>query len=283
MRVLELNGGRVEGEGDAWRFALSPVSKGYANAQIDDLGSLRRGAYPWRPGACLQLRARFSHPAGQLRGTAGFGFWNAPFREPSLLAPALPQCAWFFYASAPNDLPLALEGPGRGWFVSTLDASPAKVWALAPLGPFLALALRHSRIRDRLWPWLRRRLGISFGSLATDITAWHDYSLHWSEGGCRFGVDGQTVLETPHSPAGPQGFVCWMDNRYLIASPTGRLKWGILRVGREQWMEVEQLEIGQASVLGAAAEPAPSAGSKSGQPQAAAPAMAGRIGAVRDA
>ena len=101
--------------------------------------AIGRGQYPWSPGTRLRLRARFSHPPDQLIGTAGFGFWNAPFGDPTVRRPALPQACWFFFASAPTDLPLAPAGPGRGWFAATMDATGGSALALIPLAPALLL------------------------------------------------------------------------------------------------------------------------------------------------
>ncbi|MCZ7668428.1 MAG: hypothetical protein M5U34_15155 [Chloroflexi bacterium] len=61
--------------GDSPGFWLPPVSRGYANAQLDDYGRAEgSGDFLWRPGVSLRLQARFSHVNGALRGTAGFGF-----------------------------------------------------------------------------------------------------------------------------------------------------------------------------------------------------------------
>jgi hypothetical protein len=35
----------------------------------------------------------------------------------------------------------------------------------------------------------------------------------------------------------------WMDNQYMVATPWGRLGWGLLDVPGHQWMKVEALEI----------------------------------------
>jgi hypothetical protein len=35
----------------------------------------------------------------------------------------------------------------------------------------------------------------------------------------------------------------WLDNQYLVATPQGRLRWGLLDVTCRQWMEVDRLLI----------------------------------------
>jgi hypothetical protein len=207
LRQLELNGGRVI-EKPWWRLCLPPTAEGYADAQIDDYGLYLSGRrhYPWLPGTRLQLRARFSHPADQLLGTAGFGFWNSAFADPSVRRPALPQATWFFFASQPTDLPLAPAGPGRGWFASTLDATSAAALALIPLAPAVLLLNQSGALRRKIWPGVRRRLKISYALLTHTMQDWHAYTLHWMPDGCSFLVDGSPVLTTPYSPKGPWPF-----------------------------------------------------------------------------
>lgn len=255
FRRLEINGGAIT-NGPPLRLHLPAVQQGYADAQLDDYGArpnakrtARRRHYPWRPGLTLHVRARFSHPAGQLLGTAGFGFWNAPIGDPTLPWPALPQATWFFYGSAPTDLPLAPHGPGRGWFASTIDATTLSAVAIAPLAPFVLLLNQVAWLRRRLWPAVQRRLRISYAQLEPDITGWRDYDLVWSATGCRFYVDGAPVLQTPFSPRGPLGFVCWLDNQYMVATSRGRFAWGTLSLPTAQWLEVSDLQIDDSQIL----------------------------------
>lgn len=252
MRRLEIGGGQVLGlppSTSPFRLQIPPTSQGYTDAQLDDYGLpgiTRRADYPWRvlqTGVSLRAIARFSHGEGDLLGTAGFGFWNAPFGDPTVRGVARPSACWFFYGSAPNDLPLAAEGPGRGWFAATLDAARPSAIPLIPLAPFVLLANRVGRVRRRLWPWVQQRLGISFAPIAVDMTEWHDYHLEWRQEGCTFAVDGRTLLHTPHAPRGPLGFVCWIDNQYMVATGDGRFRWGVLPTGQPQWLELQTLEI----------------------------------------
>lgn len=247
MRKLELGGGQVldsPSPSSLFRLQIPPTTQGYTDAQLDDYGlpTIRRRAdYPWRPGTIMQVTARFSHREGDLLGTAGFGFWNAPFGDPTVRFPARPSACWFFYGSDPNDLPLAPVGPGRGWFAATLDATRPSAIPLIPLAPFVLLADRIGKIRRRLWPWVQARLGISFAPIDVDMQAWHDYRLEWRREGCEFVVDGRTLLHTPYSPRGPLGFVCWLDNQYMVATADGRFGWGTLATPEAQWLELQEL------------------------------------------
>lgn len=242
FRIVEINGGRVS-QHEGWRLWLDPSTDGYGDAQIDDYGGRKRSEYRWRPGTRMALKARFSHEADHLVGTAGFGFWNAPFGDPSIKIPALPQAAWFFYASEPSDLPFLEAGPGRGWFAGTVDATTVDALTMAPLALPAILMNNSASLRRRIWPRIRRRLGISFAIVHQPMTEWHEYELQWREDGCRFYVDGTAVLTTTFRPRGPLGFVCWLDNQYMVARPTGRFRWGTRSYPEAQWLEVANLRL----------------------------------------
>jgi hypothetical protein len=251
QRKLEINGGRVVG-GPPYQFYLPSTAAGYADAQIDDYGpgtpSGSSGlTFRWRPGTTLELRARFSHSAEALQGTAGFGFWNAPFGDPTVRRPALPQAVWFFFASPPNDLPFAPDGPGRGWFTATIDARRPSALAMIPLAPFVLLGNQLAPLRRRLWPFVQRQLGISFQPLPTSMKEWHIYRLEWLSTGCAFYVDDELHHQTPFSPRGPLGFVCWIDNQYMVLTPRGRFASGVLSIQQAQWMEINDLSLNQAT------------------------------------
>lgn len=242
FRRLELGGGQVDGDGP-WTLRLPPLSGVYGDAQLDDYG-LRNGRsqYPWRAPVTLRLRARFSHAADALVGTAGFGFWNAPFGDPTVRTPSLPRAAWFFYGDGRNHLPFA-PAPGYGWMAATLDATTPQALALAPFAPLVMGVCQVTAVRRRLWPWVQAKLGIATTLLPMAMTDWHSYELQWRRNGCLFLVDGVPQLATPFSPGGPLGFVCWLDNQYLVATVTGRFRWGVTAVAKSQTMQIADLEI----------------------------------------
>ncbi len=249
FQLLEMNGGHVQDSGDTWQFLLPPIATGYADAQVHDYGRFppHRRTFPWLPNTRLTLNARFSHNTANLLGTAGFGFWNAPFADPSLKWPALPQATWFFFASEPTDLPLTPTGAGRGWFASTLDATTLRALAWVPTAPVVLFLNQFPGIRRRLWPTVQQSLGISYAQLDLDLKAWQRYELVWQKTGCLFTVNGHMVLETPHSPRGPLGFVCWIDNQFMVVRENGRFRWGTLATAQTQWMEINNLTIESAN------------------------------------
>jgi hypothetical protein len=240
--------GRLQSVDPGLRFLLDGAgAESYSNAQIDDYQGLARPDFPWQPPLRLTVRARFSHPAAELAGTAGFGFWNDPFLMTGLRVPTLPRAVWFFFASPPSDMKLDAEAPGHGWKAATVDALRPIALALIPLALPAVLLMNVPRLYQGLWPRIQRSLNIQEALLDVDMTSWHTYVLDWGLHSTRFSVskagdEPLYVLEAP-SPRGPLGFVMWMDNQYLVATPWGRLRWGVLDVPACQWMEVSHLSI----------------------------------------
>lgn len=215
----------------------------YTNAQLDDYRHLSRSRFMWRPPLRLNVRARFSHPSGKLAGTAGFGFWNDPFLMTGLRMPALPRAIWFFYASAPSNIKLTLGTPGWGWKAATIDALRPVAFFLALLAPGALLAMNLPAVYRRWWPSIQRALHIEEAVVPHSMIDWHDYTIEWAVGRARFLVDGVPVLENAPSPHGPLGFVLWLDNQYLVVTPQGRFRWGLLAAPGRQWLEVDWLSI----------------------------------------
>jgi hypothetical protein len=226
------------------RFVLSDATRRrYSDAQIDDYEGLPRRRFLWRPSLKLTVRARFSHPAGTLRGTAGFGFWNDPFLMTGARMPALPRAAWFFYGSPPSNIKLDLDTPGHGWKAATIDALRPSALLLAPLALPAGLLMNVPALYRRLWPPIQRAINVREATVDADMTAWHTYALTWGEERAHFSVDGESILEDAPAPRGPLGFVMWLDNQYMVATPQGRFRWGLLDAPNRQWMAVDSLVI----------------------------------------
>jgi hypothetical protein len=247
---MELGGGKVIAAEGGLRFATADATvRTYANAQIDDTWQRARRNLCWRPPLTLTLRARFSHPAapaegdGGLRGTAGFGFWNDPFLTSGRRLPALPRTIWFFYASPPSDIHLDYNTAGCGWKAKTLDALHPSGALLALTAP-LAVPLMNIRgIYRAGWPVAQRVLRIAEAAIRSEMTDWHTYAIEWGADQARFRVDNEVILECGTPPKGPLGLVIWLDNQYLIATPWGRLRSGLLATHGTQWLEMQWLQI----------------------------------------
>jgi hypothetical protein len=218
-------------------------SRAYTNAQLDDYQTLARRDFLWRPPLRLSLCARFSHEAEHLHGTAGFGFWNDPFLMTGWRWPALPAALWFFFASPPSDMALALDVPGWGWKAAVIDAGRKLALFWLPLAPVLVPALGSRTIHRRLWPHTQHDLGIAEASIDGAMTVWRRYEIAWGERSTTFLVDGEPVLQGAPSPRGPLGLVIWIDNQYMVVHPSGRLAHGVLLLPHEQWLEIDEVEI----------------------------------------
>lgn len=234
----------LESAGSSLRFAVvNATSRKYSDAQIDDYQGLPRRRFLWRPPLRLSLRARFSHPADQLRGTAGFGFWNDPFVMTGGRTPSLPRAVWFFYASPPSNMKLDLHRPGHGWKAATIDALRPVALLLGGLAPLAVALMNLPGLYRSMWPPIQRALKVQEALVDAEMTRWHTYVIEWESRETRFSVDGEVVLEDAPSPRGPLGLVMWLDNQYMVATPQGRLGWGLLEVPGKQWMEVDRLAI----------------------------------------
>ena len=235
-----------------WRLQIPPgPAATYRLAQLDDCSRILRGAFPWRPPLRLDLRARVS--SSSIPGTWGFGFWNDPFALNLGISgsgrrfPALPQTAWFFYASHPNHLALRDSHPATGFLASAFSSRSLS-------GPLLALAL--PAVPLLAWPFAARhvrQLGQRLvheyaASLSVDPREWHAYCLEWHSHArrpdmVRFFVDGETVAETTVAPRAPLGLVIWIDNQYAAFPPDGRVAFGRLANPEPAWLEVEGLTV----------------------------------------
>ena len=237
-------GGSLERSDAGLQFVnAAATSRGYTNAQIDDYQGLRRGRFPWRPPLRLTVRARFSHPDGELQGTAGFGFWNDPFLMTERRVPTLPRALWFFYGSPASDMKLDLDIPGHGWKAATIDALRPVALLLAPAALPAALLMNLPPAYRLLWPPIQRALNIQEARMNVSMTDWHTYVIDWGRKRSTFSVNDQVVLEDAASPRAPLGFVMWLDNQYLIVKPWGRFAWGLLETPGRQWLEVERLAV----------------------------------------
>jgi len=251
-----MGGGRMDVSGDGLRLALEGATADrYSDAQIDDHTGQRASRYPWRPPLRMRIRARASHAAypasapvrndGRwLRGTAGFGFWNAPFT----LAGGgvrLPEAVWFFAASPPSNMALTADGVGYGWKAQVVHAR--RIGALAATAS-LALTALWARVSGDERPaarWMERLTGAQEQALdptQADLRQWHDYALEWRPERAHFSIDGREVFAASDPPQGPLAFVAWIDNQYAVATPRGELHFGALACP-SQWLELASLNI----------------------------------------
>jgi hypothetical protein len=237
----------VKMEDGGWHLEIPAGSKGsYRLAQLDDYRSLARRAFPWNPPLKMSLQARVSAP--ELPGTWGFGLWNDPFAFSMGLGgmaqrfPALPNAAWFFYASPHNYLSFRNDLPARGFLAATFRSKTIPAPLLALASPILAVTIipvAAQGVRSLLRQFIRQDATL----LHTDVTGWHVYTLDWQADRVRFYLDEENILETNATPCGPLSLVLWIDNQYAALPPRGRLAYGALANPEAAWMEIRELTI----------------------------------------
>lgn len=238
-----LGAAAVEHDVSSVRFVVVGATQDiYADAQLDDYHGRSGTHLPWRPPLRLSVRARASHPVGELIGTAGFGFWNDPFTlSGGVLRP--PNAIWFFYASPPSNMALAPPVPGWGWKAAALNSGTMPGLLMAPAAAVGTLLLRLPGISRWLQPLARAAIKAGECILDVDLTDWHTYTLEWRREGATFWVDEAVVLRVAQPPAGPLGFVAWLDNQYAVATLEGDFAFGLLSVSQRQWLELDFVKI----------------------------------------
>lgn len=239
-----IHGGMHERTPDGLRLVAPPAQRGvYVNAQLDDYRPYRRRRdYPWSPPLTLTVRMRTSHPAGQMGGTYGVGFWNNPLTLTGGGILAAPSATWFFGGSPPHNLYLAEGIPGHGWKAQNLDAGR---WPGLVFAPMAAVGVTLCQVPGLGRPLMRiaRRILGAREALLPDPTDWHDYRLVWRADGVRFFVDDAEVLRSESAPRGPLGLVIWVDNQFAVASETGKFQFGVIEHSAPRWLELADLRI----------------------------------------
>ena len=234
-------GGTLTTTKSTLRIAFDSAEEGkYTDAQIDDYTMLPRSAYPWKPPLRMTVRARFS---GFLKGTAGFGFWNNPFSVKGHIL-ALPEAIWCFYASPPSNMTLVPNIPGWGWKAQIIHTKrPGSLAVTIPMSATAVYALLTGEMKPA-FSWMQKLAGAHEALLQVRMTSWHTYTLEWRRNQAAFFLDGKLILDAPQPPAGPLGFVAWVDNQYAIATPPCVLRFGKVKSG-PQWLEIDSVKIEQ--------------------------------------
>lgn len=238
-RVIELGGGIVRASETVFRLILPSASgDAYSDAQISDYST--RAGFGNQPPLRLSLNARAQ---GELRGTAGFGFWNHAFM-PGQRSFRMPQAIWFLFTSPDSDIALARGIAGNGWKAAAINARDWRFLALLPFAPPGFLLMRSRALYDALWPIGQRAIGVSEALLNGELLrGCHSYRIDWLAGRALFAVDGEVVHQADNVATGPLGFIAWIDNQYAVLTPEGRFKWGLLAAPGEQSLEVSDIQI----------------------------------------
>lgn len=221
------------------RFLLGPAaSDSLSDVELNDHRLFAPGRWPWRPPLRMTVRARASHSAAEFAGTAGFGFWNAPFSE-SNSALAAPQAVWFFHASPPSFLSMVAGGLGSGWRAQVINAPQVPKWIVLAGG---AAWYVLKPLRPLFYRAAAAQVGGGEALVPGAFDAWHTYRLDWLKDRVDFFVDGSVIYTTKSSPRGPLGFVAWIDNSMLNIRGDA-FAFGNVAVTKEQWMELSEVLI----------------------------------------
>ncbi|MDE3088616.1 MAG: hypothetical protein KGJ80_04440 [Chloroflexota bacterium] len=230
----------IEHAPGALRFVEEGAEEGkLSDAEIGDYRAVPHSGLPWSPPTRMTVRARFSQSAGELLGTAGFGFWNDPFDWVGKVQ-SPPNALWFFYASPQSDMAFAPNVRGSGWKAAMLNSGSADKLTMA-LGNFIFGLPGMSGLVFRL---AQTRIA-AHEKVLDDVSLldWHTYRIDWLRREAIFSVDEVVVLRAPSPPAVPLGFVAWIDNNCATMGPGREFSFTRLPVPPRQWMELSRVEI----------------------------------------
>lgn len=247
LREHLVNGGRVERAGERdderdgernsahYRLVIPPIGADtYADAQLDDYDHGLPRHFTDLPPQHLHIRARFSHR--EMKGTAGFGFWNHPFsRTGAVLEP--PSNVWFFNSSTESDLQVARGVPGHGFKAAMLNGGRMPKGVMRIAGSIFTFMLKAPFIANLLMSVGRAVVNAHEVVLTLDMTEWHDYEIDWLSQEAIFRVDGTEVLRAPHPPRCALGFAAWVDN-YRATASSGAYQFAYVAAQQEQWLEM---------------------------------------------
>lgn len=230
----------IETEKGIARFIVEGTEEGQlSDAEIDDHRTVPRYKLPWTPPLRMSVRARMSHRAGEMLGTAGFGFWNDPFDWiGNVQVP--PNAIWFFYASPQSDMAFAPNVRGHGWKVASLNAGRADPFTMA-VGNFVFRLPGMSKIVFRAAQARTNAHEKTLDDVA--LTDWHDYRIDLMSNEARFFVDGVEIFRAPNPPRVPLGFVAWVDNNFAVMGTGREFAFGRMAIAHKQWMELAHVGI----------------------------------------
>lgn len=237
----------IRAEKNQFLLSIPPGdSKAFRWAQLDDYHKHSRKDFRWTVPLRMSLQARCSLP--NHAGTWGFGLWNDPFSASLGLGgmarrlPALPNCAWFFYASPSNHLEIHDRFPSNGFLAATFQSPRIPTPFLLPAYPGIPLFFLPY-FAKQFRKWLRPIIQQDAVQIPIDLTQWHNYQIDWSDQIVNFMIDEKPVLSTKISPKGKLGLVIWIDNQFAAFPPDGKIRFGTLSQKVESSLEIKGLEI----------------------------------------
>jgi len=230
----------LEWEKGIARFVVEGAETGkLSDAEIGDYRAMPRAQLLWSPPLRMTARARMSHRAGEMLGTAGFGFWNDPFDWVGK-AQAPPNALWFFYASPQSNMAFVPNMRGHGWKAALLNAGQADKLTMA-IGNFI---FRLPGMSKMVFALAQTRIN-AHEQLLDEVALkdWHAYRIDWLEREAIFFVDGIEVCRANNPPRMPLGFVAWVDNNAAALGAGRAFAFKRIAISQRQWMEMEFVRI----------------------------------------
>lgn len=209
-----------------------------SDAELNDHRLSPRGHWHWKPPLRLTVRARASHPAEEMHGTAGFGFWNSPFGIDAS-AEDSPQAVWFFHAAPPSFMSMNPSGHGTGWRSQVLNVPRVPKVVLFAGGAAWALL---KPLRPAFYRLAQTQVGGGEAPVPERFDVWHTYQIEWRGREADFRVDGRLLFSSDTAPAGPLGFCAWVDNSMLDVRGE-HFGSGYVSLSVEQWLELSEVRI----------------------------------------
>jgi hypothetical protein len=242
-KVTQVGQGSVVRRPGSVHFTLLPNDDStYHNAQITDYTPDKK-EFQFKPPLKMQIKAYSSLHPNNLVGTAGFGFWNHAL-EPGKFLSGRPQALWFFFGAPPHNIALAKDVPGDGWKAATIDTKRWQFAVLAPLAPLGMLMMRVKTLYNALWGIAQQSMAVTEAVLDKNLLNMeHVYTLEWRTDGATFKVNDKVVHETNTVPQNSLGFIAWMDNQYMIATPQGYFKSGLSAIKQPQALVLSEILI----------------------------------------
>ncbi|MEO0599128.1 MAG: hypothetical protein AAF126_23665, partial [Chloroflexota bacterium] len=240
---------------DGWQLYHPAHGKEvYSNAQISDYDHTRNFSLHPSPTPdnismnSAYMRVVASANTANLRGTAGFGFWNHPF-APGEFNLVAPQALWFFFSSDESNMQLAQGVKGHGWKAATINANRWQFFSLLPIAPLAMPLMNIPAAYDALWHIGQDAIGVREKALnPAMLLEKHTYEIIWCVNSVEFKVDGETILESNVGiPREPLGFIAWLDNQYAVVTPKGNFGFGLVDVPQEQTLMLHEVAVSTVS------------------------------------
>jgi hypothetical protein len=212
----------------------------YSSVELSEYQPQQRN-FQFKPPVRMKVRAYSSLHPSNMRGSAGFGFWNHPLdaEQPDF---GRPLGLGFSFATPPAHLDPTKNIAAYGLRALVMDVQK---WQFTPLIPVKGMAMiRNPKLQQMLTQRERKTGSLSECWLnPTLLTAEHEYCLEWRPDGAIFSVDGEVVHTIERVPQNALGFVARIDNQTSVITQRGDVILGRVPVKRAQALVLTGISI----------------------------------------